>query len=60
MPDVQDYDLAYSKKREQAERQASALAKDRCAKAVHRSLAMLYGDRVICARRALNESALKP
>ena len=40
--------------------QASALAKDRCSKAVHRSLAMLYGDRVISARRALNESGLKP
>jgi len=60
MPDVQNYDLAYSKKREQAERQASALANDRCAKAVHRSLAMLYGDRVISARRALSESGLKP
>ena len=56
MPDVQDYDLEYSKKRERAERQASALAKDACAKAVHRSLAMLYGDRVIAARRAINES----
>ncbi len=59
MPDVQDYDLAYSKKREQAERQASALTNDKCAKAVHRSLAMLYGDRVISARRAINESSLK-
>ncbi|MGC5798628.1 hypothetical protein [Sphingomonas sp. NFX23] len=59
MPNVQDYDIAYSKKREQAERQASALANDRCAKAVHRSLALLYGDRVISARRAINASGLK-
>jgi len=60
MPNVQDYDLEYSKKREQAERQASALAKDMCSKAVHRSLAMLYGDRVISARRAINERGLNP
>lgn len=59
MPDVPEYDLAYSKKREQAQRQASALANDKCAKAVHRSLAMLYGDRVISARRAINDSSLK-
>ncbi len=56
MPNDQDYDLAYSKKREHAERQASALAKDLCAKAAHKSLALLYGDRVISARRAINES----
>jgi hypothetical protein len=60
MSDVQAYDLAYSKKREKAERQASALATDRCAKAVHRSLALLYGDRVVSARRAINESRFKP
>ena len=60
MPDVQGYDLAYSKKREQAERQASALAKDVCSKAAHRSLALLYGDRVISARRAINEHGLSP
>ena len=54
MHTVQDYDLAYSKKREQAERMASALANDMCAKAVHRSLAKLYGDRVISARWAIN------
>mgnify|MGYP000380231642 CR=1 FL=1 len=59
MPDVQDYDLAYSQKREQAERQASGLAKDMCSEAVHRSLAMLYGDRVISARRAINQRGLK-
>jgi hypothetical protein len=59
MPNGQDYDLAYSKKREQAERQASALAKDMCAKAVYRSLAILYGDRVISARRQINASSLK-
>jgi hypothetical protein len=60
MPDVQDYDLAYSKKREQAERHASALAKDMCYNAAHRSLERLYGDRVISARRGINEQNLSP
>ena len=60
MLDVHDDDFAYSKKREKAERQASVLAKDKCAKAAHKSLAKLYGDRVISARRAINASGAKP
>jgi hypothetical protein len=60
MLDVHNDDFAYSKKRQEAERQASALAKDKCAKAAHRSLATLYGDRVISARRAINASVSKP
>jgi hypothetical protein len=60
MSQVYDYDLAYSKKRERAERQASALATNVCSKAVHASLAVLYGDRVITARRAMKERCSKP
>ncbi len=57
MPQMPDFDLAYSKKREQAERQASALAKDMCSKAAHKSLAALYGDRVVSARRSITRVA---
>jgi hypothetical protein len=51
---IDDGDLAYNKKREAAERQASALSGDLSAKTAHKKLAALYGDRVIAARKAIN------
>ena len=54
MIEADQYDLAYSKKREAAERQASALASDLTAKTAHKTLASLYGDRVIAARKSIN------
>jgi hypothetical protein len=60
MRDSDRHDLAYSKKREAAERQASALANDTTARMAHRMLASLHGDRVIAARRALNAQADQP
>jgi hypothetical protein len=59
MTHVFNFDIDYSKKREQAERQASALAKDSCARVIHKSLALLYGARVVSARRAINARDLK-
>ena len=55
MKNTGDYDLAYSKKREAAERQASALAAEPTAKIAHKALSSLYGDKVIFARKALND-----
>ncbi len=56
MPHTDQYDLAYSKKREAAERQASALANDLTAKTAHKTLATMYGDRVVAARKSINQN----
>ncbi len=54
MFETDQYDLAYNKMREAAERQASVLATDTSAKLAHKTLAHLYGDRVVSARRKIN------
>jgi hypothetical protein len=56
MPDIDQHDIEYSKKREAAERQASAMANDKTAKTAHKTLAVLYGERVVDARNAINAS----
>ena len=58
MFETDQYDLAYSKKREAAERQASALATDTSAKVIHKTLAHLYGDRVVIARQKTKADGL--
>jgi hypothetical protein len=59
MPDIDQHDIDYNKKREAAERQASALANDKTAKTAHKTLAVLYGDRVIDARLAINAGSVQ-
>ena len=54
MTDNDQYDIVYNKKREAAERQAAALADDDTAKTAHKTLALLYGNRVVSARKAID------
>lgn len=55
MKNTDDHDLAYSKRREAAERQASVLATEPTAKIAHKALSLLYGDKVILARKVIND-----